>query len=240
MISDRYDSSNDMNPTISPFNHPEVPYIYEWNFSKFEESLINLIRSNLQFGKLLCRLDINGTGDWKDIDFAYEKCAFQKKDNGEDGDGIKVRYILHFHEPNRYVDALKYMDEHWIPDVSRIVIAKMENAVLDTSQMAKCSIKFPISRDLAREFETLHLSSPEDLNKFNDVVIHFISDLVSRMRGTHDPTNDVLVWVKDHFKWRHAEVDAKIWELLDWNGDLINPLENDKFDWSNELTTNFT
>ena len=62
MIGDRYDSSNDMNPTISPFNHPEVPYIYEMNFSKFEKSLIDLIESNLRDGKLFCHLDISGNG----------------------------------------------------------------------------------------------------------------------------------------------------------------------------------
>lgn len=215
MIGDRYDSSNDMNPTINPFNHPEVPYIYEMIFSKFEKSLIDLIESNLRDGKLFCHLDINGNGKWKIVDFTYEKCVYRKQDNG--GDGIKVRYILHFNdESNRYVDALKYMTDHWIPNVSKLTAVSLEfsNAVLDTSQMVKCSIKFPISRDSAREFETLHLS-PEDRNKFNDIVIHFISDLVSRMKGTHDPTNDVLVWVKDHFEWRHAEADVKVREPLD-------------------------
>ena len=212
MISDRYDSSNDMNPTISPFNHPEVPFIYEMNFSKFEKSLIDLIESNLRDGKLFCHLDINGDGKWKIVDFAYDKCVYRKQDNG--GDGIKVRYILHFNdESNRYVDALKYMSDHWIPNVSKLTAVSLDvsDAVLDTSQMTKCSIKIPISIDTAREFDTLQLS-PEDRNNFNDVVIHFISDLVSRMNGTHDPTNDVLVWVKDHFEWRHAEVDVRFTE----------------------------
>lgn len=210
MSSDRYDSSNDMNPTISPFNHPEVPYIYEMIFSRFERSLIDLIESNMRDGKLFCHLDINGNGKWKIVDFTYEKCAYRKQNSG--GDEIKVRYILHFNDDsNRYVDALEYMNDHWIPNVSKLTAVNLEvsNAALDTSQMTKCYVKFPISRDSAREFETLHLS-PEDRNKFNDIVIHFISELVSRMKGTHDPTNDVLVWIKDHFEWRHAEVDMKV------------------------------
>ena len=204
MISDRYDSSNDMNPAIEPFNHPTIPYIYELNFSKFEKSLIELIENNVQFGKLLCRLDINGTGEWKDADFSYEKRTYQQK-NGERENvlGLKVRYILHFHDTGRYDDALAYMNNHWIPGVSRIMIAKMENAVLDVSQIAKCSIRFPVSRDLSREFETLYLS-PEDRNKFNDVVIHFISDLVSRMKGTQTqtqtPPNNLLE--NDKYGWR--------------------------------------
>ena len=207
MSSDRYDSSNDMNPVISLYTHPEVPYIYEMNFTKFEKSLIDFIENNLRNGKLFCHLDINGNGKWKIVDFTYEKCVYRKQDNG--GDEIKVRYILHFNdESNRYVDALKYMSDHWIPDVSKLTAVNLEvsNAVLDTSQMTKWYVKFPISIDSAREFETLHLS-PEDRNKFNDVVVHFISELVSRMKGTHDPTNDVLVWVKDHFEWRPAEVE---------------------------------
>ena len=221
MISDRYDSSNDMNPTIELSDHPEVPYIYEQNFTKFEKSLIDLIESNLRDGKLFCHLDISGNGKWKIVDFTYEKCVYQKQDNG--GDDIKVRYILHFNdESNRYVDALKYMSDHWIPNVSKFTAVNLEcsDAVLDTSQMIKCSIKFPISIDTAREFETLYLS-PEDRNKFDAVVVHFISELVSRMKGTHDPTNDVLVWVKDHFEWRRAEVDVKVSGVseLEWRSE---------------------
>lgn len=257
MISDRYDSSNDMNPAIEPFNHPTIPYIYELNFSKFEKSLIELIENNVQFGKLLCRLDINGTGEWKDADFTYEKRTYQQK-NGERENvlGLKVRYILHFHDTGRYDDALAYMNNHWIPGVSELVIAKLKLTELDTSEMPNCSIRIPVSKDLARQLNAKKISSI-DHNKLNDAVAHFISDLVSRMSGNYDPSNDVLVWVKDHFEWRHAGVDVKVREPLDWNGDpndpvkyavirsenppesgfehaIIrseNPLENDKYGW---------
>lgn len=225
MISDRYNSSNDTNPAIEPFNHPTIPYIYESNFSKFEKSLIELIENNVQFGKLLCRLDINGTGEWKDVDFTYDKRTYQKK-NGEKENalGLKVRYILHFHDTGRYVDALKYMNNHWIPGVSELVIAKLKLTELDTSEMANCSIRIPVSKDLARQLNAMKTSSI-DRNKLNDAVAHFISDLVSRMSGNYDPSNDVLVWVKDHFEWRHAEVDVKVREPLDWNGDPNNPVK---------------
>lgn len=241
MSNDRYDSSNDMNPTIKLTSHPEVPYIYEMNFTKFEKSLIDLIESNLRNGKLFCRLDINGNDKWKIVDFTYEKCVYQKQDNG--GDGIKVRYILHFNdESNCYVDALKYMSDHWIPNVSKLTAAEFSNVVLDTSESNKYSIKIPVSEDTAKRLNVLSLT-PHERKQFDEVVIRFISDLVSRMTGTHDPTNDVLVWVKDHFEWRHAEVDVKVRKPLDWNGDPNNPVqyaiirsenpfENDKYGWS--------
>lgn len=223
MISDRYDSSNDMNPTISPSNHPEIPYIYEMNFTKFEKSLIDIIKSNMQNGKLFCLLDINGNDKWKIVDFTYEKCAYRKPDSS--GDWIKVRYILHFNdESNRYVDALKYMSDHWIPNVSKLKVAKFSNVVLDTSEMKKYSLKIPVSEDVEKRLNAVCLT-PNERKNFDDVVIRFISDLVLRMKGTYDPTNDVLVWVKDHFEWRHAEVDVKVREPLDWNGDPNNPIK---------------
>ena len=67
--------------------------------------------------------------------------------------------------------------------------------------------------------------TPNERKNFDDAVIHFICDLVSRMKGNYIPTNDVLVWVKDHFEWRHAEVDVKVREPLDWNGDPNNPVK---------------
>lgn len=240
MSNDRYDSSNDMTPIISLYTHPEVPYIYEMNFTKFEKSLIDFIESNLRNGKLFCHLDIDGDGKWKIVDFTYEKCVYRKQDNG--GDAIKVRYMLHFNdESNRYVDALKYMSDHWIPNVSKLTAAKFSNVVLDTSESKKYSIKIPVPEDMEERLNALRLS-PDERKKFDEVVVQFISDLVSRMKGTHDPTNDVLVWVKDHFEWRHAEVDVKVREPLDWNGDPNNPiryaiirsddpLKNGKYGW---------
>lgn len=179
----------------------------------------------MQFGKLLCRLDINGTGEWEDVDFTYEKRTYQQK-NGkrENALGLKVRYIIHFHNTGLYDDALAYMDNHWIPGVSELVIAKLKLTELDTSEMTNCSIRIPVSKDLARQLNAKRISSI-DRNKLNDVVAHFISDLVSRMSGNYDPSNDVLVWVKDHFEWRHAEVDVTIREPMEWNRDSNDPVK---------------
>ena len=180
MSNNRYDSSNDMTPIISQYNHPEVPFIYEMNFTKFEKSLIEFIENNLRNGKLFCHLDINGDGKWKIVDFTYEKCVYRKQDNG--GDAIKVRYMLHFNdESNRYVDALKYMSDHWIPNVSKLTAAKFSNVVLDTSESKKYSIKIPVPEDMEERLSALTLS-PSERKKFDEVVIHFISDLV-RKRG---------------------------------------------------------
>lgn len=209
MISDRYDSSNDMNPAIDVSNHPEVPYIYEPKFTKFEKSFINLVESNIRYGKLFGRLDINGTGKWEDIDLTCDRRTYKKKDSG--GDGIKVRYILHLYDRyGRYVDALKFLSDHWIPNVSEFLIAKLScpSSKLDVSEMTQYAIKISVSKDVERRFDSLHLTS-EDRGKFNETVVHFISGLISRISGAHNPTNEVLVWVGDHAEWKHVNVDVK-------------------------------
>lgn len=234
MITDRYDSSNDMNPTIELSNHPEVSYIYEPKFTKFEKSLINLIENNIRYEKLFGRLDINGTGKWEDIDLTCDRRTYKKKDNGKDG--IKVRYILHLHDRyGRYVDALKFLSDHWIPNVSELLIAKLScpSSELDVSEMTKYVIKIPVSEDVERRFDSLQLTS-EDRGKFNETVVHFISGIISRISGAHNPTNEVLVWVGDHAEWKHVNVDVKnlMTEELVRRLDALNlsPEDRKKFD----------
>lgn len=110
--------------------------------TKFDESLLEFMKAH---ERIDCLLDIEGNGEWVEVDFSEDVVTNAKKERYTPKWNICFHNSTYEYRDSDYSeDAFDYLNKHWIPGVSKLKVEVYVEVKLDDSEMPRPSVNIPL------------------------------------------------------------------------------------------------
>ena len=110
--------------------------------TKFDDSLLEFMKTHEGTD---CLMDIEGTDKWVEVSFEEDVVTNAKKKR------YTPKWHICFHDTeyeyrdnDYYEDAFDYLNNHWIPGVSKLKVQTFVEVKLDDSEMPRPSVNIPL------------------------------------------------------------------------------------------------
>ena len=110
--------------------------------SKFDDSLLKFMKT---CENIDCLLDIEGNNDWVEVSFHEDVIANRKKERYTPKWDICFHNTTYEYRDSDYSeDAFVYLNNHWIPGVSKLKVQTYVEVKLNDSEMPRPSVNIPL------------------------------------------------------------------------------------------------